>query len=65
MASRKLDAAVSPSLNIEKINVDEKLFRWMMYEDPMATEKLSDGIRRFAADLIKLEQFLIKEFLAV
>lgn len=65
LISLKLDAAVSPSLNIEKINVDEKLFRWMMNEDPMATEKLSDGIRRFAADLIKLEQFLIKEFLAV
>ena len=35
----------------------------MMNEDAMATEKLADGIRRFAADLIKLEQFLMIEFL--
>ena len=29
-----------------------------MNEDPCATEKLADGIRRFAADTVKLEQFL-------
>lgn len=59
----KLNADVSASLEIEQIHVDENLFRWMMNEDAMATEKLSDGIRRFAADLIKLEQFLVSEFL--
>lgn len=59
----KLNADVSHSLEIEQIHVDENLFRWMMNEDAMATEKLSDGIRRFAADLIKLEQFLVSEFL--
>ena len=26
-------------------------FRWMLNEDPMATEKLSEGIRQFAKDL--------------
>lgn len=36
--------------------VDEKLFRWESNEDAMATEKLADGIRRFAADQIELEQ---------
>ena len=35
--------------------MDEKTFRWMMNEDQMATEKLSDGIRLFAADLGKLK----------
>ncbi|MFO8142859.1 MAG: transaldolase [Marinobacter sp.] len=35
--------------------VDEKLFRWESNEDAMATEKLADGIRRFAADQIELE----------
>jgi transaldolase len=35
--------------------MDEKTFRWMMNEDQMATEKLSDGIRLFAADLNKLK----------
>ncbi len=36
--------------------VDEKLFRWQSNEDAMATEKLADGIRRFAADQIELEK---------
>ena len=35
--------------------IDEKLFRWESNEDAMATEKLADGIRRFAADQIELE----------
>jgi transaldolase len=34
--------------------VDEASFRWDLNEDPMATEKLSEGIRTFAADLRKL-----------
>ncbi len=39
-------------------DVDEKNFRWLMNEDAMATEKLSEGIRVFAADLRKLHQFI-------
>lgn len=42
----------------EKISIDEKTFRWMLNEDEMATDKLSDGIRKFAADAIKLENVL-------
>lgn len=38
--------------------LDEVTFRWQHNEDPMATEKLADGIRRFAADQVKLEQLL-------
>jgi len=30
----------------------------MMNEDQMATDKLSEGIRKFAADAIKLENML-------
>jgi transaldolase len=41
---------------VDKIPVDEKNFRWLLNEDEMATEKLSDGIRKFAADLVKLEK---------
>ncbi|WP_057832394.1 transaldolase [Colwellia sp. TT2012] len=33
-------------------------FRWQMNEDPMATEKLAEGIRNFAIDQVKLEQQL-------
>ena len=37
---------------------DEIAFRWSMNEDAMATEKLAEGIRNFAADQLKLEQLL-------
>ncbi len=52
--TRHLDPAkVGPAP--AKIAMDEKTFRWMMNEDQMATEKLSDGIRLFNADLGKLK----------
>jgi transaldolase len=38
--------------------VDERSFRWAMNEDAMATEKLSEGIRQFAADLRKLHELI-------
>ena len=38
--------------------INEKTFRWLMNEDAMATEKLSEGIRVFAADLRKLHAFI-------
>ncbi len=43
---------------IEKIDVTESNFRWMMNEDEMATEKLSDGIRKFNNDLNELREHL-------
>jgi len=39
----------------------EKSFRWEMNEDAMATEKLSEGIRQFAADLRKLHEVIDKK----
>jgi len=50
---RKLDPA--NVTKVDKIDIDEKTFRWMLNEDEMATEKLAEGIRKFAADLKKLE----------
>ncbi|XP_073410486.1 transaldolase [Dendrobates tinctorius] len=44
--------------NLEKIHLDEKSFRWEHNEDQMAVEKLSDGIRKFAEDAVKLEKML-------
>lgn len=41
-----------------KLSLNETEFRWMMNEDPMATEKLAQGIRSFAADQVKLEKLL-------
>lgn len=58
-----LDANHAQAMDIEKINLNEKSFRWLMNEDAMATEKLSEGIRKFTADLLRLEEFLKKEFL--
>jgi len=54
----KLDASKSGSMDIEKVVMNEKLFRWMMNEEPMATAKLAEGIRGFAADIEKLEQVI-------
>ena len=38
--------------------VDEKAFRWLLNEDAMATEKLSEGIRRFHADFLLLKKYI-------
>ncbi len=45
-------------MNIDKIVVDEKTFRWMLNENPMATDKLAEGIRNFAKDNVKLEKMI-------
>lgn len=39
----------------------ETAFRWEMNEDAMATEKLAEGIRNFAADQVKLEAMLTEK----
>lgn len=57
---RKLQPENAGALPIEKLDLNEASFRWLHNEDQMATEKLSDGIRLFAADAIKLEGFLAK-----
>ena len=43
----------------EKLDLDEKGFRWLLNEDAMATEKLAEGIRSFAKDIVKLEQYVL------
>jgi len=50
---------VDPS---KRIRLTEPQFRWLLNEDQMATEKLSEGIRKFAADAIKLEQVLERDY---
>ena len=54
---RQLDPA-KPGQAPPKVAMDEKTFRWMLNEDQMATEKLSDGIRLFAHDLNKLRNMV-------
>ncbi|KAI8996850.1 transaldolase [Pilobolus umbonatus] len=63
---RKLSPEMAQSLDIEKVSYfhDEAAFRWELNEDAMATEKLSEGIRNFAKDGVKLED-LLREKLAL
>jgi len=61
------DSNLSPALSLEKakatgaseIAADEKSFRYQLNQDAMATEKLSEGIRLFCADIEKLEKLLL------
>ena len=55
---RVLDAGKAKSLKLDKVSYDEAGFRFALNEDAMATEKLAEGIRAFAADAIKLDKLL-------
>jgi transaldolase len=52
----KLTLAEAKASDHEKISLNESDFRFMLNEDPMATEKLAHGIRAFSADIVKLEK---------
>jgi transaldolase len=45
-------------MEIERLQLDEQGFRWSLNEDPMATEKLAEGIRKFAADADRLQAMI-------
>ena len=55
---RKLSPERAQQLDLRRLALDEKAFRWMHNEDAMATEKLAEGIRRFDADARKLEKLI-------
>ncbi|MCL4185252.1 MAG: transaldolase [Burkholderiaceae bacterium] len=52
---RRLDPERAREGTIERVRFDEKHFRWALNEDAMASDKLAEGIRLFAADVLKLE----------
>ena len=56
--TKKLDVDTAKALDIQKLNLDEKTFRYMLNDDAMATEKTAEGIRKFAVDIVKLEKFI-------
>lgn len=56
--ARKLDPAHAKQADVKRLELDEKKFRFLLNENAMATEKLSEGIRKFAADIVKLEKFI-------
>lgn len=63
-ALEQSDAAVDAALvdagtrTAPPARLDEAAFRWQHNEDAMATDKLADGIRKFAVDQRKLEALL-------
>jgi transaldolase len=55
---RKLDPQQAKAMEMEKYALLEKDMRWQHNEDPMAVEKLAEGIRNFTQDLRKLEEYV-------
>ena len=58
---KKLDAEVSKSSDIQKLELDETKFRQMFKENQMASDKLDEGIKKFSADILKLEEFVVSK----
>ena len=55
---RKLSPETAKNSEAEKISLDEKTFRFQFNEDPMAVDKTAEGIRKFSADIVKLEKLI-------
>jgi transaldolase len=55
---RMLDPASARADDMAAVSLDEAGFRWALNEDAMATEKLAEGIRAFAADAHKLDRMI-------
>jgi len=55
---RKLSPEIAKAFQAEKISLDEKTFRFEFNEDPMAVDKTAEGIRKFSADIVKLEKLI-------
>ena len=55
---RALDAEAARTMDLPAVQYDEAGFRYALNEDAMATEKLAEGIRAFAADAVKLEHLI-------
>ncbi|MDQ6860136.1 MAG: transaldolase [Verrucomicrobiota bacterium] len=53
---RKLSPEKSKNAEVKRVPTDEKSFRYLLNDDAMATEKTAEGIRKFAADIVKLEK---------
>jgi len=56
---RRLSPQDAAAQSLERVALDERSYRWRHNEDPMAVDKLADGIRRFDADARKLEQYVM------
>jgi transaldolase len=61
VVERRLNRAKAQASQDERLGLTEKSFRWMHNEDPMATEKLAEGIRKFNSDARKLEEYALSQ----
>lgn len=55
---RKLNLEKAKKTTSKRLILDEASFRWHLNENAMATEKLSEGIRVFAKDSLKLKKMI-------
>ncbi len=55
---RKLAPEDAQRADVKRLEIDEKKFRYLVNKNAMATEKTAEGIRKFAADIVKLEKFV-------
>jgi transaldolase len=60
-APAQLTPDVARDAKPQQVATDEVSFRTLLNDDPMATEKLSEGIRTFAADAVKLDTLIAAE----
>ena len=58
---RKLTPEKAKSADVKRLEIEEKKFRYLVNENAMATEKTAEGIRKFAADIAKLEKFVARK----
>ncbi|KVV17342.1 transaldolase [Burkholderia multivorans] len=56
--TRKLSPDALHDKPTERVAIDEASFRFQLNDEAMATEKLAEGIRVFAADAVKLEKLI-------
>jgi transaldolase len=56
--ARKLSPETAKEADVKRLALDEKTFRYLLNEDAMATEKTAEGIRKFGADIVKLEKYV-------
>ena len=56
--ARALDPAAARASSVPAVTFNETGFRYALNEDAMATEKLAEGIRTFAADAVKLDKMI-------
>jgi len=57
--TQALTPQAAQAADIKPISYDEASFRYALNEDAMATEKLAEGIRAFAADAAKLDKMIM------